>query len=52
MAHYEIPFPTDEAAVRSLRAGDTVTLQGEVIGIRDATQIRIFDQGQAAAVLA
>src|SRR5437764_12749116 len=46
MAHNELTFPTDEAAVRNLRAGDTVTLQGEVIGIRDATQIRIFDRGQ------
>src|SRR5436309_2170644 len=46
MAHHELTFPTDEAAVRNLRAGDTVTLQGEVIGIRDATQIRIFDRGQ------
>ena len=46
MAHHELTFPADEAAVRALRAGDTVTLQGEVIGIRDATQIRIFDQGQ------
>ncbi len=32
--------------MRALRAGDTVTIQGEIIGIRDATQIRIFDQGQ------
>ena len=46
MAHVELTFPTDEAAVRALRAGDTVTIQGEIIGIRDATQIRIFDQGQ------
>jgi L(+)-tartrate dehydratase beta subunit len=46
MAHHEITFPTDEATVRALEAGDTVTLQGHIIGIRDATQIRIFDQGQ------
>src|SRR3954452_15064803 len=46
MAHHEITFPTDEAAVRELRAGDTVTIQGHIIGIRDATQIRIFDHGQ------
>src|SRR5436309_6706619 len=45
MAHHEITFPTDEAAVRELRAGDTVTIQGHIIGIRDATQIRIFDTG-------
>jgi L(+)-tartrate dehydratase beta subunit len=43
--HHEITFPTDEAHVRELRAGDTVTIQGHIIGIRDATQIRIFDKG-------
>ena len=46
MAHHEITFPTDEATVRELHAGDTVTIQGHIVGIRDATQIRIFDQGQ------
>ena len=45
MAHHEICFPTDEPTVRALRTGDTVTVQGHVIGIRDATQIRIFDHG-------
>ena len=43
--HHEIAFPTDEATVRAFRAGDTVTIQGHIIGIRDRTQIRIFDQG-------
>ena len=52
MAHHEITFPTDEATVRELRAGDTVTIQGHIIGIRDATQIRIFDKGVAAADVA
>jgi len=46
VAHHEIPFPTDEATVRELHAGDTVTMQGHIVGIRDATQIRIFDKGQ------
>jgi L(+)-tartrate dehydratase beta subunit len=46
VAHHEITFPTGEATVRGLEAGDTVTIQGHIIGIRDATQIRIFDQGQ------
>ena len=46
MAHHEITFPTDEATVRELHAGDTVTIQGHIVGIRDATQIRIFDKGQ------
>ena len=46
MPHHEIRFPTDADTVRALHAGDTVTIQGHIIGIRDATQIRIFDQGQ------
>jgi len=46
VAHHEITFPTDEATIRELHAGDTVTIQGHIIGIRDATQIRIFDKGQ------
>ena len=45
MAHHEITFPTDEATIRELHAGDTVTIQGHIVGIRDATQIRIFDKG-------
>jgi L(+)-tartrate dehydratase beta subunit len=44
--HHEITFPTDEATVRALRAGDTVTIEGHLIGIRDATQIRMFDHQQ------
>ncbi len=47
MAHHEIRFPTHADEVRGLHAGDTVTIQGHIIGIRDATQIRIFDHGQA-----
>jgi len=31
---------------RQLRAGDEVLVDGHIIGIRDRTQIRIFDQGQ------
>jgi len=46
VAHHEITFPTDEATIRELHAGDTVTIQGHIVGIRDATQIRIFDKGQ------
>jgi L(+)-tartrate dehydratase beta subunit len=46
VAHHEITFPTDEATIRELHAGDTVTIQGHIIGIRDATHIRIFDKGQ------
>jgi L(+)-tartrate dehydratase beta subunit len=47
MATHEVTFPiTDEQEVLKLRAGDEVVVQGHVIGIRDRTQIRIFDQGQ------
>jgi L(+)-tartrate dehydratase beta subunit len=45
MAEHKLTFPTTEEEVRKLRAGDLVTVDGHVIGIRDRTQIRIFDQG-------
>jgi L(+)-tartrate dehydratase beta subunit len=46
MAKHEVTFPvTDPAEILKLRAGDEVTVQGHIIGIRDRTQIRIFDQG-------
>jgi len=46
MAVHEVTFPiTDPAEILKLRAGDEVTVQGHIIGIRDRTQIRIFDQG-------
>jgi L(+)-tartrate dehydratase beta subunit len=38
--------PVTEAQVRSLRVGDTVTLNGTLYGIRDATQIHMFDRGR------
>ena len=46
MATHEVTFPvTDPAEILKLRAGDEVVVQGHVIGIRDRTQIRIFDHG-------
>jgi L(+)-tartrate dehydratase beta subunit len=46
MAVHEVTFPvTDTAEILKLRAGDEVVVQGHIIGIRDRTQIRIFDQG-------
>ena len=45
MAEHRLTFPTTEAEIRKLRAGDEVTVDGHIIGIRDRTQIRIFDQG-------
>ena len=46
MAEVRMNFPATEEAIRELRAGDSVTVDGHIIGIRDRTQIRIFDQGQ------
>jgi L(+)-tartrate dehydratase beta subunit len=47
MADHEVTFPvTDPTEILKLRAGDEVVVQGHIIGIRDRTQIRIFDQGQ------
>jgi L(+)-tartrate dehydratase beta subunit len=47
MAHYKLTTPLTEDAVRQLRLEDTVTIDGTIFGIRDATQIRIFDHGVA-----
>jgi L(+)-tartrate dehydratase beta subunit len=45
-ANHTVTFPiTDPNEILKLRAGDEVTVQGHIIGIRDRTQIRIFDQG-------
>jgi L(+)-tartrate dehydratase beta subunit len=42
--------PLGEADVRALRAGDTVSLDGIVYGLRDATLIRMFDHGVPSPV--
>ena len=47
MAHYDFTMPVSEDAVaRKLRVNDTVTLEGTLFGIRDATQIHMFDRGR------
>ena len=47
MATHEVTFPiTAPNEILKLRAGDEVTVQGHIIGIRDRTQIRIFDEGR------
>ena len=46
MAHHELHPPVSEAQVRALRIDDTVTLQGTLFGIRDATLIHMFDRGR------
>ena len=50
MADHRLTFPIDEAQARMLRAGDSVTVDGHIIGIRDRTQVRMFDQGQRPAM--
>ena len=46
MAHHSLIPPITEVQARSLRVDDTVTLQGALFGIRDATQIALFDRGR------
>ena len=46
MAHYEFDTPVTEEQVRALRVNDTVTLNGTLYGIRDATYIHMFDRGR------
>src|SRR3989454_10126964 len=46
MAHYDFTTPLTEGTVRKLRLDDTVTLNGTLFGIRDATQIHMFDRGR------
>jgi L(+)-tartrate dehydratase beta subunit len=46
MTRHTLTFPlSDPAEILQLRAGDEVTVQGRIVGIRDRTQIRIFDHG-------
>jgi len=46
MAHYDLITPVDESQIRQLRVNDTVTLHRTLFGIRDATQIHLFDRGR------
>jgi len=43
MAHYKLKTPLSESDVRQLKLKDNVSIDGAIFGIRDATQIRIFD---------
>jgi L(+)-tartrate dehydratase beta subunit len=47
MAEHRLTFPATEEDIRELRAGDLVTVDGHIIGIRDRSHIRIFDEGVA-----
>jgi L(+)-tartrate dehydratase beta subunit len=44
-----LELPVTEAQVRGLRVNDTVTLQRTLFGIRDATQIAMFDRGRTTS---
>ena len=46
MAHHDFSTPISEQQARALRVDDTVTLNGTLFGIRDATQIHMFDRGR------
>ena len=45
MSSKRLTFPAAEEAIRELHAGDEVLVDGHIIGIRDRTQMRIFDEG-------
>lgn len=45
MAEHILVPPLDEAGVRKLHLEDSVLINGTIFGIRDATQIRMFDEG-------
>jgi L(+)-tartrate dehydratase beta subunit len=44
--HYDLRAPLSEEQARRLRVNDTVTLEGTLFGIRDATHIHMFDRGR------
>ena len=46
MAHHDLRMPVSEAQVRALKVDDTVTREGTLFGIRDATQIHMFERGR------
>jgi L(+)-tartrate dehydratase beta subunit len=46
MTHHTFDMPISDAQARTLRVGDTVTLEQTLYGIRDATLIAMFDHGR------
>ena len=48
MAHYDLTTPITEELARKLRIEDTVTLNGTLFGLRDATLIHMFDRARKA----
>jgi L(+)-tartrate dehydratase beta subunit len=50
VSQYVLTTPLSEKDVRRLQLEDTVRIDGTIFGIRDATQIRMFDEGVAPPV--
>ena len=50
MAKYFLKTPFSEEDVRQLKVGDTVHFDGTLFGIRDLTQIYMFDQNHEPPV--
>jgi L(+)-tartrate dehydratase beta subunit len=50
VSQHVLTTPLSERDVRGLQLEDTVRIDGTIFGIRDATQIRIFDEGVAPPV--
>jgi L(+)-tartrate dehydratase beta subunit len=50
MAEYHLKSPFTEAEIRKLRIGDIVYFDGLLFGIRDLTQIYMFDQNHEPPV--
>ena len=50
LKHLSADISDFEAQVRALRVNDTVTLQQTLFGIRDATQIHMFDRGRSTSL--
>ena len=46
MTEHTIHMPCTEEQIRELKIGDTVILEDWLYGIRDATQIHMFDKGR------
>ncbi len=46
MTDHTLTLPCSEADIRKLRVGDHVILQDTLFGIRDATQIHMFDKAR------
>lgn len=51
MAHHVLEMPISQAQARALKVNDTVTLQHRLFGIRDATQIHMFDRGRRTRLI-